>query len=98
MTIETFLLIQKKGEPYTVLDVRGEYEWQSGHIEGAVHIPLGQVAVDVEQSVTDKQKKLIVYCAVGGRSAQAVDILTSIGYTDVHNLEGGFSVYQMHMM
>lgn len=72
-------------EGLAVLDVREPVEWEAGHIEGAVHIPLGEL-VERRAEVPDAQT--LVVCKVGGRSAQAVAYLAQQGY-DVVNLDGG---------
>ena len=69
-----------------VLDVREDDEWQAGHIDGAVHIPLMQLPGRVAQLPIDRQ--VLVVCKVGGRSAQAVGFLTAQG-VDAVNLAGG---------
>jgi rhodanese-related sulfurtransferase len=68
-----------------VLDVREPVEWQYGHIEGALHIPLGELTSRVDE-VPGGQT--LVVCKVGGRSAQAVMWLAQQG-RDVVNLDGG---------
>ena len=68
-----------------VLDVREDPEWRHGHIDGATHIPLGQVPARLAE-VPDGQT--LVVCKVGGRSAQAVAYLQQHGH-DVVNLDGG---------
>ena len=68
-----------------VVDVREPDEWEAGHIEGAVHIPLSELVARVGD-LPDGQT--LVVCKVGGRSAQAVAYLTQRGY-DVVNLDGG---------
>jgi rhodanese-related sulfurtransferase len=68
-----------------VLDVREQVEWQHGHIEGAVHIPLS----DLPSRVSDvPEGQTLVVCKVGGRSARAVAYLLQQGH-DVVNLDGG---------
>ncbi|MEV7429589.1 rhodanese-like domain-containing protein [Nocardioides sp. NPDC092400] len=68
-----------------VLDVREPVEWEHGHIEGAVHVPL----MDLPQRLGDLPVgQTLVVCKVGGRSAQAVGYLAQQGY-DVVNLDGG---------
>jgi rhodanese-related sulfurtransferase len=69
----------------TVLDVREPVEWQHGHIDGALHIPLFEL-VDRMQEVPDG--RTLVVCHVGGRSAQAVAYLNQHG-RDAVNLHGG---------
>lgn len=73
-----------------VLDVREDDEWAAGHIDGAVHIPLGELPArlgDVPESQT------LVVCKGGGRSARAVAYLQQQGY-DVVNLAGGMLDWQ----
>lgn len=69
-----------------VLDVREQDEWDAGHIEGAVHIPLGELPLRVEELDPDTDYNVI--CLRGGRSAQAVQWLTNQGYSVV-NVRGG---------
>ena len=68
-----------------VLDVREPVEWSYGHIEGAVHIPLGELTSRLEE-VPGGQT--LVVCKVGARSAQAVAWLAHQG-RDAVNLDGG---------
>ncbi|MEP6814277.1 MAG: rhodanese-like domain-containing protein [Marmoricola sp.] len=73
-------------EGLTVLDVREAAEWHHGHIQGAQHIPLGDVPARLADVPTDSQ--VLVVCKVGGRSAQAVGYLLQNG-VDALNLDGG---------
>ncbi|MFC4785760.1 rhodanese-like domain-containing protein [Nocardioides sp. MAHUQ-72] len=68
-----------------VLDVREPVEWQHGHIEGAVHIPLMQLPQRLAEVPVGQT---LVVCKIGGRSAQAVGYLVQQGI-DAVNLEGG---------
>ena len=70
----------------TVLDVREPIEWQHGRIDGAVHIPLGQLTQRVDEVKHGGQ--VLVVCKVGGRSAQATAYLQQLGF-DALNLDGG---------
>jgi rhodanese-related sulfurtransferase len=69
-----------------VLDVREPDEWQAGHIEGAVHIPLSQLPTRVEELSPDDE--IVVVCRSGGRSSRAAGWLSQNGF-DVLNLDGG---------
>jgi len=69
----------------TVLDVREPVEWQHGHIDGAVHIPLAEL---VQRLGEVPDGRTLVVCQVGGRSAQAVAYLNQHG-RDAVNLHGG---------
>ena len=66
-----------------LIDVRSPAEFASGHIEGAVNVPVGAMKDD---TLGAKDQPLIVYCASGTRSAMARSVLKSRGYTQVFNL------------
>ena len=72
-------------EGLTVLDVREGFEWDAGHIEGAVHVPLGELPQRLDEVPAGQT---LVVCKVGGRSGQATAWLSQQGY-DVVNLDGG---------
>ncbi|GAA2083639.1 rhodanese-like domain-containing protein [Aeromicrobium halocynthiae] len=74
-----------------VLDVREQHEWDAGHIEGARHVPLGDVPARVDE--LDPTVRTLVVCHVGGRSARASAWLAQQGY-DVVNLAGGMDAWQ----
>jgi phage shock protein E len=67
----------------TIIDVRTVGEFQSGHIKQSVNIPLNILPNSV--SKMDKNKPLIMCCASGMRSSSAKSLLTSYGFTEVHN-------------
>jgi rhodanese-related sulfurtransferase len=72
-----------------VVDVREPSEYAMGHLPGAVNIPLGRFAAEV--AGLPKDRKIVVACASGGRSAQASEYLAGHGFAreKVGNLEGG---------
>ena len=69
----------------TVVDVREDSEWQAGHIDGALHIPLQELPLRAGE-LPDGQ--LLLVCTVGGRSARAAAYLAQQGH-DAYNLQGG---------
>jgi rhodanese-related sulfurtransferase len=69
-----------------LLDVREDDEWAAGHVEGALHIPLMDLPVRIDEVPQDRA--VTVVCRVGGRSAQATVWLAQQGY-DAYNLDGG---------
>ncbi|MDA8392977.1 MAG: molybdopterin-synthase adenylyltransferase MoeB [Actinomycetota bacterium] len=73
------------------LDVREPDEYAQGAIPGAVHIPRGNLEVQVEGRLHDHDSKIVVYCAGGARSAFAAKTLEEMGYRDVVSLVGGFN-------
>lgn len=82
---------RKRGD-VTVVDVRARDEWRDGHIEGAVHIPLGQLEARLEE--VPRERPVVVHCQGGTRSAIAASVLRARGVRDVINLAGGFSGWQ----
>ena len=75
-----------------LLDVRTKEEYNDGHIEGSINIPLQNI-YSVQTAITDLDKPVFVHCLSGGRSAQATSILTSMGYKNVENI-GGISSFR----
>ena len=77
-------------EGLTVLDVREPVEWEHGHIDGALHIPLGELAERLDEV---PHTQTLVVCKGGGRSAQATQWLQTQG-REVVNLDGGMLDWQ----
>ncbi|MCI2398490.1 rhodanese-like domain-containing protein [Aliiroseovarius subalbicans] len=85
----------------TVIDVRDHNEVaNSGKAEGAVHIPLAVLNFQADPKGPDfnkllaADKPIAVYCASGGRSGMAAQVLSNLGYDEVHNI-GGLGHWQM---
>ncbi len=76
------------GDGYRIIDVREPHEWSAGHIPGATHIPLGDVATRIATEVPDRSTPLLLHCQSGARSGRAAQHLVQLGYTDVANLTG----------
>lgn len=71
-----------------VIDVRTQAEWDSGHVERAFHIPHGEIANRIDEVTSDKNAKIVVYCAAGSRAGKAKVALEQIGFTNVENAGG----------
>lgn len=74
-----------------LLDVREQDEWDAGHIEGSLHIPMGEIS-DRQQEIPQDQP-IAVVCRSGRRSAAVTEALTRAGY-DAENLVGGVAEWQ----
>ena len=74
-----------------ILDVREEIERDLGHIEGSIHIPLDELRERAGE--LDKNKHIIVYCAVGLRGYVGERILRQLGFKKVYNFSGGYTTY-----
>jgi hydroxyacylglutathione hydrolase len=75
----------------TVVDVRSANEWDSGHIPGAIHIPLGYLADRAKELPVDRP--IVVQCQSGGRSSIAASVLERLGVANVTNLAGGITAW-----
>ena len=75
-----------------VIDVRSTSEWQTGHIPGAQHIPLGDLPAQAD--TLPSGRAVVVHCQGGARSAIAASVLQAHGLTDVLNLAGGFNEWR----
>lgn len=73
-----------------LLDVRQPEEYEVEHIEEALLLPLGEISQSALLTLgIEKNDEILLYCRSGSRSAQAYDILTALGYTNVKSLGGG---------
>lgn len=77
---------------YTLLDVRQPGEYETEHIPGAKLIPLPGLKDGLSQ--LDKHKPVIAYCAIGGRSLAAAQLLSGLGFKEIYNLQGGIKAWQ----
>lgn len=68
------------------LDVREDWEYQAGHLPGALHLPLGRLARSVEELLPDKTRNIVVYCAGGVRPFQAAQWLRRNGWRNVWDM------------
>ncbi|MDR1707476.1 MAG: FAD-dependent oxidoreductase [Prevotella sp.] len=78
-----------------LIDSRTVEEFNMGHINGAVNIPVDNIRNRLTE--IPKDRKIIVYCAVGLRGYIASRILMQHGYTSVFNLSGGYKTYSCIM-
>lgn len=90
---ETFkqLMSNKAG---VVLDVRTPAEVAKGKLPNASHIDFYKEDFDAQVAKIDKNKPVYVYCAVGGRSGQAMQKMKAAGFKEVYNLAGGFNAWK----
>lgn len=76
---------------YTILDVRQKGEYEQSRIPGATLIPLPELIDRIDE--LDPQKPVITYCAVGGRSRAAAQLLAGKAFKDIYNLKGGIKAW-----
>ena len=69
------------------MDVREPFEWDEGHIAGAVNLPMGQAVERMGELPADRPKAVL--CAGGLRSSSVISALQRAGMTDWYNVAGG---------
>ena len=82
---------RSSADAYTLLDVRQPKEYESEHLPGAKLVPLPDLGERIGE--LDAVKPTLVYCAIGGRSRIAAQMLSSKGFTEVYNLAGGIKAW-----
>ncbi len=82
------------GPSFILIDVREDNEWAEGHAVKAVHIPRWTLSDRIGSVVPDKDRRIVLYCKGGARSAYAAITLQKMGYANVFSLSGGFVEYQ----
>ena len=78
----------EQGGKFVVLDVRTPEEYRQVRIKGAKLLPLDEIGSRAERELPEKDTPILVYCHSGARAANAVKILTRMGYTDVVSFGG----------
>lgn len=70
-----------------MIDVREADEWRAGHVAGATHIPLGELAARIGDIPRDAE--VLLFCRSGNRSGKATQFLRAQGFERARNVEGG---------
>lgn len=84
-------LINKEKDVF-ILDVRTKEEYNEAHIKGANLIPIQELEQNIGK--IPKDKKVVVHCAKGKRSARACEILKDKGLKELYNVEGGINQWK----
>jgi rhodanese-related sulfurtransferase len=82
---------QVRGEQFQLIDVREPHEYQIANIGGEL-IPLSTIGANADR--VSRDKKVVVHCKMGGRSAKAIrELEEKYGFTNLYNLKGGILSY-----
>ena len=92
--VEALKTMQQRGDSFDLIDVREPEEVQRGTIPGAKHISRGVLERDIDKVTTDKNRKIILYCGGGNRSALSAWMLKKMGFNNVYSLMGGWSAWK----
>jgi len=89
-TVKEILMDQQT----TIIDVRNDWEFEAGHVEGALNIAVHDLPAQLDMLRT-LEGPIVVYCQSGGRSGMAQQFLQQHGFTDVYN---GGGIGQMRIL
>lgn len=84
----------KNNSKVILLDVRSVQEYNEGHLNGAINIPLSELRMKAN-TVLNKDDIIIAYCQMCERSKKAVNVLNKLGYSNVYTLEGGIEAINL---
>jgi len=90
--LRVMLEIEEDDDLPVLVDVREQHEWDAGHLEDAIHIPLGRL--DEEAIEVDRNRLVVVYCAGGMRSIDGSYVLKRQGFPRVKSLAGGYNAWE----
>lgn len=82
--------LKENREKYLIIDVRSKKQYDEGHIESAINIPIEILREKLKK--LDKNKKIVVHCSKGTTGNMAQNILLNNGF-EVYNLSGGYKNY-----
>jgi rhodanese-related sulfurtransferase len=90
INVDQLKTMQQGGEDFALIDVRDKEDADKGMIPGAVNVSRGMLEYKIDQVTTDKDKKIVLYCGGGSRSALAATSLKKMGFKNVISLAGGY--------
>jgi thioredoxin len=93
VNVQTFAEALKSTPNATIIDVRTPEEFQNGHLPDAVNFNVLAPEFQSQVSKLDKSQPVFVYCKVGGRSADAVEKMKSLGFTTIYDMKGGYMAW-----
>jgi rhodanese-related sulfurtransferase len=77
-----------------ILDLRPEEAFKAGHLPGAKHAPVSEIAARVEKLKLDRNNPLILVCETGLSSRKAIAEVQKLGFVEVGTLDGGVQAWQ----
>ena len=90
ITVQELKAMQDKKEDFQLIDIREEYEFDICNLGGEL-IPMGDIMDNIDK--VSKDKKVVVHCRSGKRSASVIQMLEQQGFTNLINLKGGIMAW-----
>ena len=95
-TLDADEVAAERARGATLIDVREPGEWSQGRIAGAVHIPRGTLEFKIGNAISNKDARIVTYCAAGSRAALAAATLKQMGYAGAIASVAGFDGLVTH--
>ncbi|WP_153556002.1 rhodanese-like domain-containing protein [Roseimaritima sediminicola] len=89
--------LRRSGEPFVLLDVREQDEWETARIEGAELLPLSELQARAGELQPHQGQRVVVYCHHGARSLQVVNLMRSSGFEQAQNMTGGIDQWSQEI-
>ncbi len=83
-----------KGQPPVIVDVRSQYEYQFGHVPGAIHVPFWTAFTTDKLDSYEKKGTIVIYCEHGPRAGIAKLALRMSGFEDIDYLAGHMTAWK----
>jgi rhodanese-related sulfurtransferase len=83
-------MMQDRGDKHVIIDVREAADYEAGHVEESIHVPLAELEANIESLVSDKNEYVIVVGEERGLAPETYEHLMDKGYSKVEFLLGGF--------
>jgi rhodanese-related sulfurtransferase len=90
ITVEQALERLVKNPELILMDVREDKEWEREHATKAIHLSKGIMERDIERTIPDLEREIIMYCGGGYRSVLTASSAQNMGYRNVYSLMGGY--------
>ena len=81
---------RKRGLYDYIVDVRTDREWTEEHVEGTIHIPIGELVTELPKKIPNRQARILFICKKGIRASAVVVIAHKLGYTNVQSMIGAY--------
>jgi molybdopterin/thiamine biosynthesis adenylyltransferase/rhodanese-related sulfurtransferase len=93
--VDPAVVAEHLGNGIVVVDVREAEEFAVSHLPGAKHVPRSYLESRIEGVVSDRDARIVLYCASGNRSAYGARTLAQdLGYTNVASMTGGIALWK----
>jgi len=96
ISVEDLLAMKNSAADFQLIDVRELEEWNLGFIDGAIHIPQGEIFDQSALAQISNDRPIALYCRSGVRSAHCAQALIDLGFSQVVSVAGGIKAWDLH--